>query len=138
MADLVQGNVKVQISTGSPAAFVDIPGVTTASYTGAAPREIDATDFDTPVGESETLYGARPNPPLTFQMHLDPGNATQELLFAAYASGDDDVTLRLKAKTKATTFTGRVVIGESHSVDGKLVSDVSLLPVSAPTRSTVS
>ena len=71
-------------------------------------------------------------------MHLDPGNATQELLFAAAASGADDVTVRLKAKTKQTTFTGRVVIGESHAVDGKLTSDVSILPVSAPTRATVS
>lgn len=138
MADLVQGNVTVAISTGSPAAFVTIPGVTTASYAGAAPREVDATDFDTPVGESETLYGAKPNPPLTFQMHLDPGNVTQELLFTAAAAGTANVTLRLAAKTKGTTFVGRVVIGESHSVDGKLMSDVSLLPVAAPTRAAVS
>lgn len=137
MADLVQGNVKVQISTGSPADFVDIPGVISASYSGAAPREIDATDFDTPAGETETLYGNRPNPPLTFQMHLDPGNTTQELLFAAYADASQ-VTVRLKAKTKATTFVGRVQIGESHTVDGKLISDVSILPTSAPTRATVS
>lgn len=137
MADLVQGNVTVAISTGSPAAFVTIPGVTTASYSGAAPREIDATDFDTPEGETETLYGARPNPPLTFQMHLDPGNTTQELLFTAAADGSD-VTVRLAAKTKGTTFTGKVVIGESHAVDGKLISDVSILPASAPTRATIS
>ena len=137
MADLVQGNVNIQISDGaSPPVWTDIPGVTTASYSGAAPREIDATDFDTPAGESETLYGARPNPPLTFQMHLDPGNVTQELLFTAAADGSADITVRLKAKTKATTFTGRVVIGESHAVDGKLMSDVSILPVSAPIRST--
>lgn len=137
MADLVQGNVEVAISTGSPAAFVVIPGVTNASYSGAAPREIDATDFDTPAGETETLYANRPNPPLTFQMHLDPGNATQELLFTA-AAANSDVTVRLKAKTKGTTFTGKVVIGESHSVDGKLISDVSVLPNSAPTRATIS
>jgi len=137
MADLVQGNVNVEISTGSPAAFVNIPGVTTASYSGAAPREIDATDFDTPEGETETLYGARPNPPLTFQMHLDPGNATQELLFTAAGDGSL-VTVRLKAKTKTVTFNGRVVIGESHAVDGKLTSDVSILPISAPVRGTVS
>jgi len=137
MADLVQGNVTVAISTGSPAAFVTIPGVTTASYTGAAPREIDATDFDTPEGEVETLYGARPNPPLTFQMHLDPANATQELLFTAAAAGTN-VTVRLAAKTKGVTFTGKVVIGESHAVDGKLTSDVSILPVSAPVRATIS
>lgn len=137
MADLVQGNVEVAISTGSPAAFVAIPGVTNASYAGAAPREIDATDFDTPAGESETLYANRPNTPLTFQMHLDPGNATQELLFTA-AAANTNVTVRLKAKTKGTTFIGKVVIGESHSVDGKLISDVSILPVSAPERATIS
>lgn len=137
MADLVQGNVKVQISTGSPAAFVDIPGATVASQSGAAPREIDATDFDTPVGETETLYGSKPNPPLTFQMHLDPGNTTQELLWTAYAAGTD-VTVRLKAKTKGTTSTGRVVIGENHSVDGKMMADVSILPKTAPTRATIS
>lgn len=137
MADLVQGNVKVQISTGSPAEFVDIPGVISASFAGSAPREIDATDFDTPVGESESLYGAKPNQPLTFQMHLDPGDTTQELLWAADADGSS-VTVRLKAKTKATTFTGRAVVGESHTVDGKLISDVSILPASAPARATVS
>lgn len=137
MADLVQGNVTVEISTGSPAAFVAIPGVTNASYSGAAPREIDATDFDTPAGQTEQLYANRPNPPLTFQMHLDPANVTQELLFTA-AAANSNVTVRLKAKTKATTFTGKVVIGESHSVDGKLISDVSILPNSAPARSTVS
>lgn len=135
MADLVQGNVLVQISTGSPAAFVTIPGVTTASFASAAPRETDATDFDTPAGTSETLYGARPNTPLTFQMHLDPGNATQELLWAARAA-NTNVTVRLKGKTKASTFVGRVAIGESHSVDGKMMADVSILPVSAPTRAT--
>jgi hypothetical protein len=136
MADLVQGNVEVAIMTGAPPALVNIPGVTNASYSGAAPREIDATDFDTPEGETETLYANRPNPPLTFQMHLDPANVTQELLFTA-AAANSDVTVRLKAKTKATTFTGKVVIGESHSVDGKLTSDVSILPLSAPVRSTV-
>lgn len=137
MADLVQGNVTVEISTGSPAAFVAIPGATVASQAGAAPREVDATDFDTPVGETETLYANRPNPPLTFQMHLDPGNATQELLWTA-AAANTDVTVRLKAKTKATTSTGVVVIGQSHSVDGKMTADVSILPKSAPARATVS
>lgn len=137
MADLVQGNVTVDISTGSPAAFVAIPGVTTASFSTGAPREIDATDFDTPAGESETLYGSTANTPLTFQMHLDPGNVTQELLFTAQAD-KTDVTVRLKGKTKATTFTGRVVIGESHAVDGKMMADVSVLPASAPTRAAVS
>ncbi|MNR98729.1 hypothetical protein D3C71_271620 [compost metagenome] len=139
MAALVQGNVTVAINTGTPEApiWTNIPGVTTASYSGSAPREIDATDFDTPVGESETLYGAKPNSPLTFQMHLDPGNVTQELLWTASAAGDDDVQVRLKGKTKGTTFTGRVVIGESHAVDGKLMSDVSILPVAAPLRATI-
>lgn len=140
MAALVQGNVTVAIDTSETETpeWTTIPGVTTASYAGSAPREIDATDFDTPVGESETLYGAKPNSPLTFQMHLDPGNLTQELLFTAAAAGDDDVKVRLKGKTKGTTFVGRVVIGESHAVDGKLMSDVSILPVAAPVRATIS
>lgn len=138
MADLVQGNVVVELNTGaSSPTWTPIPGVTTASYAGGAPREIDATDFDTVPGESETLYGNRPNPPLTFEMHLDPGNATQELLFTAYANATD-VEVRLKAKTKATVFEGRVQIGESHAVDGKMTSSVSILPKAAPVRSTVS
>lgn len=135
MATLVQGAVKVELdkSTTETPDWEVIPGVTTASYTGGTPRETDATDFDTPVGETETLYGARTNPPLTFQMHLQPGDATQELLFAAYASAED-VKVRLKALTKATEFVGRVVIGESHSVDGKMMSDVSIMPKAAPVR----
>lgn len=137
MADLVQGNVTVEIETGSPAEWKTIPGVTTASYAGGAPREVDATDFDTPTGQSETLYGARPNQPLTFQMHLMPGDTYQELLFTAAANGAADVKVRLTAKTKGTTFVGRVVIGESHAVDGKMMADVSILPASAPTRATV-
>lgn len=137
MADLVQGKVKVQLQGGSPLAFTDISGVTNASYSGGAPREVDATDFDTPAGESETLYGAKPNPPLTFQMHLEPGDTEQEALFSAY-SGGTDVTVRLKADSKATTFTGRVVIGESHAVDGKMMADVSILPKSAPVRGSAS
>lgn len=135
MATLVQGAVKVELDTSATETpdWEVIPGVTTASYTGGTPREIDAADFDTPVGETETLYGARNNPPLTFQMHLDPGNTIQELLFTAYATAED-VTVRLKAKTKATTFTGRVVIGESHAVDGKMMCDCSIMPKAAPVR----
>lgn len=138
MADLVQGNVTIAINTGTEETpiWTTIPGVTTASYSGGAPREIDATDFDTPEGETETLYGARPNPPLTFQMHLDPGNVTQELLFTAVAD-NTDVDVRLRAKTKGTRFMGAVVIGESHAVDGKLTCDVSVLPKSAPVRATI-
>lgn len=135
MAGLVQGAIKVEIdksATETPE-WENVPGVINASYTGGTPREVDATDFDTPVGETETLYGARNNPPLTFQMHLEPGDATQELLFAAYASAED-VKVRLKATTKATVFIGRVVIGESHAVDGKMTSDVSIMPKSAPVR----
>lgn len=140
MAALVQGNVKVAINTGTPETpiWTTVPGVTTASLAGSAPRETDATDFDTPVGESETLYGARPNSPLTFQMHLDPGNVTQELLWTAYADAADDVELRLTGKTKGTVAMGRIVIGESHAVDGKMMADVSLLPVAAPVRATIS
>ncbi|MNH96429.1 hypothetical protein D3C85_1181550 [compost metagenome] len=138
MAELVQGKVKVEIDTSATATpdWTNIPGVTSASYSGGAPRETDATDFDTPEGETETLYGAKPNPPLTFQMHLTPGDATQELLFTAYHAGTIQ-TVRLKAKTKSTTFTGRVQIGEEHSVDGKMTSSVSILPQSAAKRETV-
>lgn len=138
MAGLVQGKVKVEIdtSTTETPSWTNVPGVITASYTGGTPREIDATDFDTPEGETETLYGSRNNPPLTFQMHLEPGDATQELLFAAYAAAED-VKVRLKATTKGTVFVGRVVIGESHSVDGKMTSDVSIMPKTAPARATV-
>lgn len=137
MAALVQSNVRISINTGSLATpvWTNIPGVTTASYSGGAPRETDCTDFDTPIGQTETLYGAKPNPPLTFQMHLDPGNVTQELLFTA-SSGATDVQVKLRAKTRETTFSGRVQIGESHAVDGKMMADVSILPISAPVRAT--
>lgn len=138
MAELVQGNVELDLNTGTPETpvWTKIPGVTSAAYTGGAPREIDATDFDTPAGETETIYGARPNPPLTFEIHLDPGNTTQELLFTAYADATVD-QYRLRAKTKGTIFEGRIQIGESHAVDGKMTASASILPIAAPVRSTV-
>ncbi len=138
MAELVQGNVELDIDTSETTtpAWEKIPGVTSAAYTGGAPREIDATDFDTPAGETETIYGARPNPPLTFEVHLDPGNTVQELLFAQYAAGTIK-KYRLRAKTKATVFEGRIQIGESHAVDGKMTASASILPIAAPVRATV-
>lgn len=136
MAEKVQGNVKVEMNTGTAETpvWTNIPGVTAASYSGGPPRETDATDFDTPEGETETLYGSRPNSPLTFQMHLEPGDATQELLFS---DQDEIKQYRLRAKTKATVFEGVVSIGESHAVDGKMTSDVTILPRKKAVRATV-
>lgn len=137
MAVLTQGITKVQIDTGTGTpTWTDIPGVTNAAGGGQPPSRIDATDFDTPAGTKEYIPGSRDQSPFTFDMQYEPGDATQELLFTSEASNAPS-TFRIKIGTKGTTFQAVPALSLAAPVDGKVTYSVSLEPLAAAVRATI-
>ena len=133
-----QGYMKLQVdlsSTSTPD-WTDIPGVTVANGLGFGENRIDTTDFDTPVGTTESISGSRPNQPLTFTMHDEPDDEAQEALHEA---GDANETLqfRLVRGTKAQIFSSVPVLTLGAAVGGVVTYNGSLTPEAAPTRGAV-
>lgn len=135
MAVLAQGFTKLQVQISS--AFVDIPGGTNAAGGGKPPNNIDATNFDTPVGTMESLPGPRTNSPYTFEMQLKPSDATQEALFTAEGA-NNPLIFRLKTGTVGTTFSAVPSLSMSSPVAGLVTYSISLNPLSAGVRGPIS
>lgn len=134
MAVLAQGFMKLQVAVA--ATQTDIPGVTNVSGGGRPGNEIDATDFDTPAGETESLAGPRANSPFTADMHYQAGNSVQESLFTAEAA-NTPLEFRVKAGTKGVTFMAVPVLTLSASVQGKVMYSISLTPQAKAIRATI-
>lgn len=139
MAVLAQGLMKLEIDTSETdtPTWVNVPGVTNLSGGGRPANDIDTTDFDTPAGETESISGPRGNSPFSADLHYEPGNATQEMLFTAEAANTAK-KFRIKAGTKGTVF--RCVPGLSLAapVAGKVTYSLSMTPLAAAVRSTIS
>jgi hypothetical protein len=139
MAVLAQGFMKLEIDTSETdtPSYVTVPGVTNVAGGGRPANDIDATDFDTPAGETETIPGPRGNSPFTADLHYEPGNATQELLFAAEAANTAK-KFRIRAGTKGTTFSAVPALSLAAPVAGKVTYSLSLTPMAAAARATIS
>lgn len=139
MAVLAQGfmNLEMDTSTSGGPTFSNVPGVTNIAGGGRPGNPIDATDFDTPAGETESLEGPRSNSPFTFDLQYEPGNAVQEALFTAEAANTPKI-FRIKAGTKGTTFSAVPTLTLAAPVAGKVTYSGSLTPMAAAVRATIS
>lgn len=139
MAVLVQGFMKLEIDTSATETptWTNVPGVTNVAGGGRPANDIDATDFDTPAGETESIPGPRGNTPFTFDLQYEPGNATQEILFTAEAANTPK-KFRIKAGTKGTTFSAVPSLSLAAPVAGKVTYSGSLTPLAAAVRGTIS
>lgn len=133
-ATLTQGFMKLQVAVSSTQ--TDIPGVTNVAGGGRPANDIDATDFDTPAGEMESIPGPRSNSPFTADMHYRPGDAIQESLFTAEAA-NTPMVFRVKAGTKGTTFSAVPALSLAAPVAGKVTYSLSLAPLAAAARATI-
>lgn len=135
MAVLAQGFMKLQVDVSGTQ--TDIPGVFDVSGGGRPANDIDATDFDTPAGEMESIPGPRGNSPFTASLHYEPGNTIQESLFTAEAD-NDPLVFRVKAGTKGTTFSAVPSLTLAAPVAGKVTYSLTLTPLAAAARATIS
>ena len=138
MAVLAQGLMKVEIDTASSGGptYTNVAGVTNVSGGGRPANDIDATDFDTPAGETETIPGPRGNSPFTFDLQYEPADPGQETLFTAEAANTPK-PFRIKVGTKGITFTSVPTLSLSAPVAGKVTYSVSLTPLTAAVRATI-
>ncbi len=134
MAVLAQGFMKLQVAVSSTQ--TDIPGVFDVGGGGRPSNDIDATDFDTPPGEMESISGPRGNSPFTANLHYEPGNTIQESLFTAEAA-NAPLVFRVKAGTKGTTFSAVPALSLTAPVAGKVTYSLSLTPLAAAVRATI-
>lgn len=129
-----QGYMALEVELAT--VWTNIPGVTVANGLGFGENRIDTTDFDTPIGTTESISGPRPNSPLTFTMHDESADAAQ---IAMHEAGDDNESLnfRLVRGTKAQEFTAVPVLTLGASVGGIVTYNGSLTPDAKPTRETI-
>lgn len=136
-AKQAQGYIHLDVDTSETETpdWERVNRVTVANGLGFGENRIDTTNFDTPVGQTESISGPRPNQPLTFTMQDDPDSETQELLHDA---GDTNTPLkfRLVRGTKAQIFSAVPVLTLGAAVGGVVTYNGSLTPEAAPTRTT--
>jgi hypothetical protein len=135
MAVLAQGLMKAEIdtsTTGGPT-YTNVSGVTNIAGGGRPANDIDATDFDTAAGTTETIPGPRGNSPFTFDLQYEPGDVGQEALFTAEAANTSKL-FRIKMGTKQITFSAVPTLSLSAPVAGKVTYSVSLTPLVAAVR----
>lgn len=139
MAVLAQGFMKLEIDTSETETptWVNIPGVTNVAGGGRPANDIDTTDFDTPAGETESIPGPRGNSPFTADLQYQPLDATQELLFTAEAANTPK-KFRIKAGTKGTVFSCVPGLSLAAPVAGKVTYSLTLTPMQAAARATIS
>jgi hypothetical protein len=77
------GTAGLYLGTGSPLVYAKIPGVTNWDRGTKSAEELDATDFDSPVGDREYVSGLAAYENGSFVMNYDPDNATHLALVAA-------------------------------------------------------
>lgn len=137
MAVLAQGfmNLEIDTSVTDTPTWVNVPGITNLGGGGRPANDIDATDFDTPAGETESIPGPRGNTPFTFDMQFE-SHATQELLFTAEAANTPK-KFRIKAGTKGTVFSAVPSLSLAAPVAGKVTYSGSLTPLAAAVRATI-
>lgn len=133
MAVQAQGFMKLQIKTGATPAWVDVPGVTNVAGGGLPGAKIDTTNFDTPIGEKQSIPGPRDNSPYTFDLQYQPDDETQELLFAAEAS-NTPAELRIKMGTKGITFSAVPTLTLAAPVAGLVTYSGSAEPMAKAAR----
>jgi hypothetical protein len=142
MAVAVQGFMKLEIDTSATETpnYESVPGVFNVSGGGKPGNKIDSTDFDTPVGETESIPGPRQNSPYSFSMHYEPGNAIQKRLFTSEDT-NAPVKLRIKfgtgAGAEAIPFSAVPTLTLGAPVEGKVTYDGSVEPLKAANRETV-
>lgn len=134
MAVLVQGFTNLQVAVAS--VQTNIPGILEVSGGCLTPNNIDATDFDTTAGTTESIPGPRGNSPFTASMHYEAGNAVQESLFTAEAA-NTSLVFRVKVGTKGVTFSAVPVLVLAAPVAGKVTYSLTLTPLAAPVRATI-
>lgn len=142
MAVLAQGFMKLEIdtSTTETPSWEAVPGVFNVGGGGKPANKIDSTDFDTPVGETESIPGPRQNGPYTFGMHYEPGNEIQQRLFTSEDT-NTPVKLRIRfgsgAGAQAIPFSAVPTLTLSAPVDNKVTYDGSVEPLKAANRTPV-
>lgn len=137
-AKQAQGYLALEVdmsSTESPD-FERVTRVTVASGLGFGENRIDTTSFDTPVGETESISGPRPNQPLTGTFQDDPDSLTQQKLHTA-GDANTPLTFRLLRGLKAQVFDAVPVLTISGTVGGVVTYSFSLTPEAKPARETV-
>lgn len=77
------GTAGLYWGSGSPLSYSKIPGVTNWDRGGEAAEELDATDFDSPVGKREYVNGLSAYENGSFVMNYDPDNSIQLAIIAA-------------------------------------------------------
>lgn len=96
MAEFVakNGTAALFYGSGSPLTYTKIVGVKSFNFGAISAPELDATDFDSPAGYTETVPGLKSASPGTVVLNFDPGSTTQEYLRTAFNAG---TTVKWKA-----------------------------------------
>ena len=76
MASPVLGNMALEYGgTGASAgSWANVPGVFSLTTPVSVPQDVDATDFDSPPGESEYIGGPSQGDDFSFQCNFEPTN----------------------------------------------------------------
>lgn len=132
MGVLTQAFMKLEVDTstsGGPT-YETVRGVTNLAGGGRPGNQIDTTSYDTPPGQSESIEGPRGNAAFTADIHYEPGDAVQELVFIAEATNSPK-RFRIKAGTKSTTFRAVPILTLAAPVAGKVTYSMGLAPLAA-------
>lgn len=89
MAEFVakNGTAGLYYGSGSPLAYTKIAGVKSFNQGAITAPELDATDFDSPAGYTETVPGLKSASAGSIVLNFDPGDTTQEFLRTAFING---------------------------------------------------